>query len=256
MPFVNNNGVKIYYVVDGKGEPIVMLHGGPGDHKEWNDYVNLLKDKYQLIRLDLRGNGRSDKPHDSPSYSTKNFTSDVIAVLNELKITKAICWGYSYGAFLVFCLSRDYPERFHSFIIGGMHASGLTKETQQMLQSARERLKDGADGLISLLKEKGDDITSEDEQKFRSWDYVAINKWLANEEQFCKVDDHLPNLDHNFLLYAGENDEWNPYPHLEEISKKMKKAKAILFENYGHEVHSVTKVILPHILEFLEKTKN
>lgn len=58
MPFVNNNGIKIYYIVEGKGPSIVMLHGGPGSHQEWYSYVNLLKDKYQLILLDLRGMGR------------------------------------------------------------------------------------------------------------------------------------------------------------------------------------------------------
>ncbi|MCG3220653.1 MAG: alpha/beta hydrolase, partial [Candidatus Heimdallarchaeota archaeon] len=65
-------------------------------------------------------------------------------------------------------------------------------------------------------------------------------------------DEHLPELDIPFLLYAGEKDEWNPYPHLAEISKKMKNAKAILFENKGHEVQFIPGVVLPHVREFLK----
>jgi pimeloyl-ACP methyl ester carboxylesterase len=253
MPFVDNKGIKIHYVVEGQGPSIVMLHGGPGSHKEWYvaDHVNSLKNKYQLILVDLRGNGQSDKPHDSKSYLTKNFTSDIIAVLDDLKIEKAHCWGYSLGGYLAFCLSRDYPKRFHSFIIGGSHPQGLTKVVIALLKHIREKLKDGADGLIALSKESGEEISPEYEKSMRA-DFKAINAWCHSEDIFCKVDEHLPKLDIPFLFYAGENDRWNPYPHLVEISKEMKNAKTILFENKGHEVQFVKGLVLPHVLEFLE----
>ena len=253
MPFVNNKGINIFYKVIGQGTPIVMLHGGPGSHHEWLGYANVLKDQYQLILLDLRGNGQSDKPHDIESYTTRKFTSDIIAVLDELKIDKAHCWGYSFGGYMAFCLSRDYPERFHSFIIGGMHPKGKTKETEENLKAGRERLKDGADGLIAFLRDKGSKVSPEDEKKFRVWDFEAINAWSNNEELFSKVDEHLPELEQPFLLYAGEYDEWNPYPYLLEASKTMKNAKTILFKNEGHEVNYKNELILPHVLKFLEE---
>ena len=257
MPFVNNKGIKIYYVIEGQGIPMVMLHGGPGSHHEWYacNHVNSLKDKYQLILIDLRGNGQSDKPHESKAYLTKNFTSDIIAVLDDLKIEKAHCWGYSLGGYLAFCLSRDYPKRFHSFIIGGAHPRGLTKEVLEILKRVQEVLKDGADGLIAHLKERGDDITPDSEKVFRAMDYKAIIAWTNSKDLFCKVDEHLPELDLPFLFYAGEEDEWNPYPYLVEISKEMKKAEAILFENKGHDVQFVEGLVLPHVIEFLRYIK-
>ncbi len=255
MPFVDNNGVRIHYVVEGEGPSIVMLHGGPGSHHEWYaaNHVSTLKEKYQLILVDLRGNGASDKPHDSKAYYTKNFTSDIIAVLDDIKVEKAHCWGYSLGGYLAFCLSRDYPERFHSFIIGGMHPQGLTEETMELQNKIREQLKDGADGLLAVMKERGEVINPETEKGIRAMDFKAINAWTNSDDLFTKVDEHLPELDMPFLLYAGEKDEWNPYPHLAEVSKKMKNAKAILFEKMGHNVQFIPGVILPHVLEFLEK---
>ncbi|NPD90184.1 MAG: alpha/beta hydrolase [Asgard group archaeon] len=254
MPFVNNQGVKIFYKVEGHGTPLVLLHGGPGSHLEWYacDHIQTLMEDYQLILIDLRGNGQSDKPHDSESYLTKIFTSDIIAVLDELKIDKAHCWGYSYGGYIAFCLSRDYPERFHSYIIGGMQPRGLTKETKENLKNAKEKLKDGADGLIAHVKEKGEEVTPDTEKRFRAMDFEAINAWINSLDLFHKVDEHLPELKEPFLFYAGEKDEWNPYPHLAEVSKEMKNAKAILFENKGHEVQFIPGVVLPHVLEFLE----
>ena len=255
MPFANNKGIKIHYVVEGQGPPIVMLHGGPGSHHEWYacNHVNSLKDKYQLILVDLRGNGQSDKPYDSKSYLTKCFTSDINAVLDDLKVDKAHCWGYSLGGFLTFCLSRDYPERFLSYIIGGAHPQGLTKEVLENKNSAREKLKEGADGLIAHLKERGEEVTPDQEKGIRAMDFKAINAFVNSEDLFCKVDEHLPELDEPFLFYAGEEDEWNPYPYLDETSKKMKNAKTILFEKKGHNVQFIPGLVLPHVIEFLER---
>ncbi len=253
MPIVNNKGINIHYVVEGQGPSIVMIHGGPGSHHEWYaaNHISTLKEKYQLILVDLRGNGQSDKPHDSESYLTKKFTSDIIAVLDELKIDKAHCWGYSLGGYLAFCLSRDYPERFLSYIIGGTQPKGLTEEVKELQNSIREKMKDGADGLIALVRERGEEVTPEAEKGFRAMDYEAINAWMNSEDLFSRVDEHLPELEEPFLFYAGEKDEWNPYPHLAEVSKEMKNATAILFEDMGHEVQFIEGVVLPYVLKFL-----
>ena len=251
MPFVNNKGVNIYYVVEGQGEPMIMIHGGPGTHQEWNGYVQYLKDKYQLIRFDLRGNGQSDKPHDPEAYRTTNYTADIIAVLDELNIDKVHCWGYSLGGYLAFCLSRDYPERFLSYIIGGNQPQEPTGEVKEYRKTLDEKIRKGADGLLEIIKERGDIVTPEAEQHIRSWDFDAIIAWTDSPDLFTKVDEHLPELEEPFLFYAGEKDEWNPYPQLLETSKKMKNAKAILFEGEGHTVQFKPNLILPIVLEFL-----
>ncbi|MCG3227420.1 MAG: alpha/beta hydrolase [Candidatus Heimdallarchaeota archaeon] len=253
MPFVNNQGVKIFYTIVGQGTPIVLLHGGPGSHQEWYacNHVHTLMESYQVILIDLRGNGQSDKPHDSKSYLTKKITSDIIAVLDELKIESAHCWGYSLGGYLAFCLSRDYPERFYSYIIGGAQPKGLTKEVKEFQNSIREKMKDGADGLIAIVKEKGEEVTPEAEKGFRAMDYEAINAWMNSADLFSRVDEHLPELEEPFLFYAGEKDEWNPYPQLLETRNEMKNATAILFEDMGHEVQFIEGVVLPYVLKFL-----
>ncbi|NHJ47332.1 MAG: alpha/beta hydrolase [Asgard group archaeon] len=253
MPFVENNGIKINYVVEGHGPPIVMLHASMGSYAEWHygDYINALKDEYQLILIDLRGHGQSDKPKDIASYSSHEFTSDIIAVLDKLKITKAHCWGYSFGGSIAFFLSRDYPDRFHSFIIGGAWPQGFVGEELKKHNHVRELLKQGADGLLIYLKERGDVITPEGEKGIRAMDFDVINAWSNSEDLYGKVDDHLPKLDIPFLFYAGEKDDWNPYPYLVDISKKMKNAKTILFPDVGHDVHYRKGVVLPHVKEFL-----
>ncbi len=258
MPFVNNNGIKIHFTVEGKGTPIVLIHGGFGSHQEWHvgNYINSLKNDNKLVLVDLRGHGQSDKPHEVKDYTTLSFCSDIIAVMDELEIEKAHCWGYSLGGYIAFGLSKYFPNRFLSFIVGGMYPQGFSGKALKVQDHIRENLKNNAEGLIALSKERGDVITPEFEKQIRSMDFKAINAWGNSEDLFTKIDEHLPELDIPFLFYAGEKDEFEPYPFLKDISVKMKDAKAIMFQERGHEVHFIEGMVLPYVLEFLEEKNN
>ena len=93
------------------------------------------------------------------------------------------------------------------------------------------------------------------EQGIRKMDFKSINAWINSPDLFRKVDEHLPDLDIPFFMYAGELDEWEPYPLQLEISKKMKNADVVLFEGKGHLVQFEPRVVLPHVLEFLESVE-
>ena len=78
MPYANNNGVRVHYEVEGSGPPLVLQHGSTSNIQSWyqNGYVEPLKPHYQLILMDARGHGASDKPHDSVSYALPLRVSD------------------------------------------------------------------------------------------------------------------------------------------------------------------------------------
>jgi pimeloyl-ACP methyl ester carboxylesterase len=121
MPYANNNGVKIYYEVEGEGPPLVLAHGAGSDLGGWQrlgGYRDSLKNDYKLILFDARGHGRSDKPHDLTAYGTK-MADDVVAILDALEINKSHYFGYSMGAWTGIMLASSHSERFQSFIIGG-----------------------------------------------------------------------------------------------------------------------------------------
>ena len=70
MPYFDNEGIKIYYEIVGEGPPVVLIHGFPANLERWKEtnWVTTLKEDYQLILLDCRGHGKSDKPHDESYY--------------------------------------------------------------------------------------------------------------------------------------------------------------------------------------------
>jgi pimeloyl-ACP methyl ester carboxylesterase len=121
----DSNGVKIRYVTEGKGEPVVFIHGWMGDSSMWGrDRSGNTKldttaaNGFQLIALDCRGHGKSDKPHDPEKYGPE-MAADVVRLLDHLKIEKAHLIGYSMGAFIAGKVAATHPKRVLSVVYGG-----------------------------------------------------------------------------------------------------------------------------------------
>src|SRR4051794_342219 len=103
MPYaVSSDGVRIAYDVVGHGPPLLLHHGFSLSATVWHepDYVTALQDRYQLIMMDARGHGASDKPHDPADYAMPRRVADVIAVLDLLGIEHVHYLGYSMGAWV------------------------------------------------------------------------------------------------------------------------------------------------------------
>lgn len=111
--FADFNGVKVHYIDRGKGEPIVLLHGGTSNLQSWIDrgvVANLEKD-FRVIAFDARGHGKSDKPRDPAAYGRQQAL-DVVRLLDLLKIDRAHIVGFSLGGSTVAQLLTLHPERF------------------------------------------------------------------------------------------------------------------------------------------------
>jgi pimeloyl-ACP methyl ester carboxylesterase len=116
VPTVDNRGIKIHYEVHGRGHPVVLIHGGTVSFKHnyadfgWIESLN--NNGLQVVGLDLRGHGKSDKPHEIESYGTSNLASDVVAVLDQLSLERASLVAYSIGTAVALNLLQTAPERF------------------------------------------------------------------------------------------------------------------------------------------------
>ena len=121
----DSNGVKIRYVTEGKGVPVVLIHGWMADSGMWgrdksgNTKLNTTNaDGFQLIALDCRGHGKSDQPHHVEKYGPE-MAADVVRLLDHLKIDKAHLIGYSSGAFIAGKVVATHPDRVLSVVYGG-----------------------------------------------------------------------------------------------------------------------------------------
>ncbi|MCX2678673.1 alpha/beta hydrolase [Galbibacter sp. EGI 63066] len=107
---------RLYYEIVGSGEPVILLHGYPLDNRMWDVQFKKLSDKYQTIRYDLRGYGKSDMPVEEGHYL---HAEDLKALMDSLKIDKAHLVGLSLGAFVATDFMALYPERLFSVTVTG-----------------------------------------------------------------------------------------------------------------------------------------
>jgi pimeloyl-ACP methyl ester carboxylesterase len=128
----DSNGTKIAYFVQGKGEAVVLIHGwlsSAGINWALPGISGVLAKDYQVIALDVRGHGLSDKPMKEEAYGPE-LVEDVVRLLDHLKIKKAHIVGYSMGGIIAGKFIAKHPDRVLSGTLGGMgwlKAGGLAE---------------------------------------------------------------------------------------------------------------------------------
>ena len=126
--FTTSDGVKIHYLVAGKGVPVILIHGYTGSAEgNWfsNGIAQALAKNHMVIAIDCRNHGKSDKPQ--PMGPGK--AEDVVEMMNHLKIPRAHLHGYSMGGGIVSRLMVLIPDRI---ITAGFGGSGIQEVDPEM----------------------------------------------------------------------------------------------------------------------------
>ncbi len=134
--YIANDGIKIHYEVKGTGFPIVLVHGFIVTSENWKKAIifqGLLDAGYQVITMDLRGNGKSDKPHDTHFYENDAQAKDIIGILTSLGIQSYHVLGYSRGSIITARL-LVLDNRIKKAILGGMGTEFTNPEWPRRIQ--------------------------------------------------------------------------------------------------------------------------
>jgi pimeloyl-ACP methyl ester carboxylesterase len=143
-PFFYAKGVKISYSLQGEGEAVVLIHGlfsSSGFDWDVPGTTSLLAEKHQVISLDLRGHGHSDKPTVERAYGLE-LVEDVIRLMDRLRIDKAHIVGYCLGSIVAAKLMVKHPDRVLSGTLGGMgwlRDGGFAQKVLKRLQPMADR---------------------------------------------------------------------------------------------------------------------
>ncbi|MBN1473553.1 MAG: alpha/beta fold hydrolase [Syntrophaceae bacterium] len=247
MPFVENNGVKIYFEARGQGHPIVLLHGFTGNLQQWKlaGYSSRLEKSYRVILIDQRGHGQSDKPHDAGAYSLNKRMEDVISVLDHLDIKKVILFGYSMGGWLAFALAVYFPGRVAGLVIDGAHPFEDNVDEFTGV--------DGSDSNIflrALASFIGEEIAPEFQPIILQNDLVAVSAAAQPRESLEK---QLPCIKAPCLLFAGEADK--RFEKIKLCAEKLPNAKFLMVPSAGHAMALFkADVVLPAVIGFLKRS--
>ena len=245
MPYVNNQGINIYFETAGQGEPIIFHHGNGNCLKDWYTlgFVEELANNFQLVLVDSRGYGKSDKPHDPAAYSLQNRVDDSIAVLDKLGIEKAHCLGASVGAAMCFLLAKYYPSRFKSYIFATPYFIQFNNDIKQALLQ-------GPEAYVARLENRHNcKIDNETiRQTFLANDTKAL--WAANSSEWFDYRDYIKYINVPSLIYAGAKEE--SVPLLTDLAKQLPNCQINIVPNADHvKMYWDSKLVAPIIKNFI-----
>src|SRR5882672_6156543 len=99
MPYLDRDGVNIYYEERGSGPAVLLTHGFSASARMWQRQIEALSDRYHVIAWDMRGHDRSDSPEDASLYSHEATITDMAALLDICGVKRAVIGGLSLGGF-------------------------------------------------------------------------------------------------------------------------------------------------------------
>lgn len=251
MPDAMNDGVRIHYEREGSGPPLVLQHGFTRSIEGWRDsgYVDALKGDYELILVDARGHGKSDKPHDPAAYAPDERARDILAVMDDAGIDRAIYWGYSMGGQIGFAIAHYAPERFDALILGGMHP--YARDPRQPGWRAEALRAGGIAGYVTELERREGPLPEPIRTRIFDNDPEALVAVNAGSGSAPSFEPALARLSIPVLMYAGDRDQ--PI-HDEAARAAVGKAHVTFVSlpglNHG-EVSRRSDVVLPHVVPFL-----
>jgi len=119
------NGAKIWYETEGKGEPLLIIPGGPGNsHTYFHPWFSELAKNFRLIYLDAFGRGKSDRAEDPAEYTFERDVEDIELLRRTLKYKKWNVFGHSYGGMVAQAYALEYPELVNKVILSNSFYSG------------------------------------------------------------------------------------------------------------------------------------
>jgi pimeloyl-ACP methyl ester carboxylesterase len=145
-------GGELYYEVAGSGDPVVLIHGGFGDRRMWDDQFDVLARDYRVLRYDHRGFGRSPAPD-----TTYSPIRDLLQLLDRAEMDRAHLVGNSLGGALAITFALLHPERVRSLTVVASGADGF-RYPQSDIEAITE--------VVALMR------GGKQEE--------ALTKWLAN----------------------------------------------------------------------------
>lgn len=174
--FVDAGGVLIYYWVVGRGEPLMILHGGPGaSHDYLLPYLLPLARTNRLVFIDERGSGRSEKLQDVSQYTVENMVEDVERVRVALGLGKINLLGHSYGGVLAQAYAFKYQRNLRRLVLGGTFYS--TTEMNKVLANEKQHMPPEERKKLEALEQAGLYGKGKDWEKGRYPDEYARLAW-------------------------------------------------------------------------------
>jgi pimeloyl-ACP methyl ester carboxylesterase len=113
--YIDAGDVRLHAVIGGDGPPLLLIHGWPQTWYAWRMLMPALAEDFEVIAVDQRGIGLSDKPQDG--YDTETLANDLVALMDALGHQRFALYGTDTGMPIAYALAADHPERVERLVV-------------------------------------------------------------------------------------------------------------------------------------------
>jgi pimeloyl-ACP methyl ester carboxylesterase len=214
------NGIKIWYAEFGHGEPVILLHGGLANSNYWSNQVPVLAKRTRVIVMDSRGHGRSTR--DGSPFGYDLMASDVLALMDFLKIPKAAIVGWSDGAILGLDIAIHHPERVTKLFAFAANSdpSGVKDVSQSPVFS----------GFIARAEKEYEQL-SPTPGKYKSF-LDEITKMWATQPDFSAQ--QLQSITVPTWIVDGDHDEAIQRGNIDFMARQIPGARLLIQADVSH----------------------
>lgn len=242
---VSYETIKLHYMDEGSGEPIILLHSYGQSLYTWRNVFRRLAENYRVIALDLVGHGHSDRPSDF-DYTITAHADSIKLFMDSIGIQSAHIVGYSLASYIAMDLVQRYPDRTGCLIL--MSPATVTPEMPlaiRMLDSSffggiASRLY-GMRTVRKLLEECYFDLTNLTDEVVEAYYSTAsdsegrraIQLSMSQRDEYPIVS-KLRTIENSALILYGVEDKWHSLEDIELVHVAMPNSKLQQVRNAGH----------------------
>jgi 3-oxoadipate enol-lactonase len=241
MPFVDNQGARIYWDEQGKDEPLLLIMGLGYTSHMWYRTRPVLAAQHRTLAFDNRGVGRSDIP--VGPYTIPLMACDAAAVLDAAGLESAHIFGISMGGMIAQELALQYPKRVRSLILGCTAAGGPTavraerEATDLLMGRIKMSPEQAAEAAVPFIYDSTTprERIDEDLAVRRPWfprveAYAAQLQAIIAWEAYSRINAiSVPTL-----VIHGESDRLVPPGNAKIIAERIPGAKLVMIPHASH----------------------
>jgi pimeloyl-ACP methyl ester carboxylesterase len=248
--FIEINGMQVHYRDEGKGFPIVLVHGTGSSLHTWNDWTTALSENHRVIRMDLPAFGLTG-PNKNANYSIEAYTQFLHQFLSKIKLDKFYLAGNSLGGNIAWNYAAEYPEQIEKLIL--VDASGLPTNKPQpaIFKMAKTPVLNALFLYVTpkfFIKKNMEQVYADDTKitDALSTRYHKMALRVGNRQAFidrAKTDfklgekanlEKLRSIQTPTLLIWGAKDTWIPLDNGKRMNNILSNSKLVVLENSGH----------------------
>jgi 2-succinyl-6-hydroxy-2,4-cyclohexadiene-1-carboxylate synthase len=241
---------NLFYKVEGKGLPLLLIHGFTGTNKSFDVVSKYMQQYFKVVRIDLVGHGKS-MTYNEADYSFENSINSIISIIDKLNLRKVNVLGYSLGGRIAMHLASGFQKKINKLILcSASYGLDNLEEKKKRINSDQK--------LINLLEKKGIKDFVNHWESIPLWDFekklplekrikhkiirlennplgLSMNLKHQGQGNQNNLLPELQKINNKTLILYGENDE--KYENLsKKISNSIRKSKTMMVPESGHNI--------------------